>query len=134
MKTKRLYYLLGMLVSVLIIWMVSDTFTQPGVGDLTMEFVEVGKYRNENNTGPVKRVYTVTVSDTLWQEMERYGHLMPHTKYGNTQVYFFDSKEHTPKNIKPEEPYFDHSFEKYCVGKFEKKAMGEESFWKHPFD
>jgi len=134
MKTKRLYYLLGLLVLVLIIWMVSDTFTQPGASDLSMDFVEVGKYRNENNTGPIKRIYAVAVSDTLWGEMEKYGKLMPHTKYGNTQVFFFLDKNQTPSKISGEEPHFEQNFRKYCIAKFEKKAMGEESFRRYPFE
>ncbi|GAB3648887.1 hypothetical protein GCM10028791_13410 [Echinicola sediminis] len=133
MKTKRLYYLLGLAVSVLIVWMVSDTFTQPGVSDLSMEFVEKAKYRNENNTGPIKRVYAVAVTDTLWAEMEKYGRLMPHTKYGNTQVYFFLGEMNTPLKVEEAMPYFEKQFEEHCVGRFEKKAMGEEGFKKYPF-
>ncbi|QDH77511.1 hypothetical protein FKX85_00020 [Echinicola soli] len=132
-NTKRLYYLLGMLVLLLLVWMVSDTFTQPGVDDLKMDFNEVATYRNENNTGPIKRVYAVVVSDTLWHEMEQYGKLMPHTKYGNTQVYFFTNKEQAPVKLNAQKPHFDERFNQYCIGRFEKKAMGEEGFRKYPF-
>lgn len=133
MKTKRLYYLIGVLVLVLIGWMVSDTLSQPGVDDLETDFQEMAFYRNENNTGPIRRIYVVTVSNTAWNEMEKYGKLMPHTKYGNTQVYFFLDADDAPKSVDPQPPHFDQSFERYCIARFEKKAMGEESFVKYPF-
>ncbi|AWW29813.1 hypothetical protein DN752_06590 [Echinicola strongylocentroti] len=132
-NTKKLYYLIGILVLVLLVWMVNDTFTQPGVDDLEMEFQEVAVYRNENNTGPIKRIYAVVVSDTLWHEMEQYGKLMPHTKYGNTQVYFFEDIANAPEKINAQSPYFDASLNPFCIGKYEKKAMGEEHFSKYPF-
>ncbi|WP_200974137.1 hypothetical protein [Echinicola sp. 20G] len=133
MKTKRLFYFIGILVMAMVIWMVSDTISQPGVKDLKMDFIEVAFYRNENNTGPIKRIYAVTVEDTIWSEMRKYGELMPHTKYGNTQVFFFLSSQESPEKLRSEPPYFDVRFDKYCVGKFEKKPMGEESFSKYPF-
>ncbi len=98
-----------------------------------MDFKEISKYRNPNNTGPIKRVYVVTVSDTLWQEMETYGKMMPHTKYGNTKVYFFSDKEGYPQKVVGTEPYFDFKYNDDCLGKFEKKAMGEEGFIRYPF-
>ncbi|AGA76308.1 hypothetical protein [Echinicola vietnamensis] len=132
-NTKRLYYLIGLVVLALLVWMMRDTFTQPGTDDLKMDFREVAAYRNENNTGPIKRVYAVVVSDSLWHEMEQYGKFMPHTKYGNTQVYFFTDEAHAPKKLNAEEPYFEESLYEYCIGRYEKKAMGQEGFVKYPF-
>ncbi|GGF41774.1 hypothetical protein [Echinicola rosea] len=132
-NTKKLYYLIGILVLVLLVWMVNDTFTQPGVKDLHTTFREVSAYRNENNTGPIRRIYAVEVSDTVWHELEQYGKLMPHTKYGKTQVYFFMENTQAPEDINGEEPYFDPARYPDCIGKYEKKAMGEEYFKKYPF-
>ena len=69
--------------------MVYDSFSQRGMKDLKGNFKEVNFYRNEQNTGPVVRIYTVTIADTIWDEMETYGDYMPYTKYGNTKVYYF---------------------------------------------
>ena len=117
----------------IVFWIVSDTLTQPGVADLKGEFIEMSKYRNENNTGPVIRIYAVFASDTLWNEMKAYGDFMPHTKYGNTKVFYFIDKENTPNKLGASEPYFDSQFQKYCVGQYEKTAMGETRFKKFPF-
>ncbi|UCS93469.1 hypothetical protein KZP23_00020 [Echinicola marina] len=133
MKTKQLFYLISLAVLGLLVWISVETFMQPGIKDLKMDFTEISKFRNLNNTGPIKRVYLVTVSDTLWQEMEKYGEMMPHTKYGNTQVYFFSAKGKYPKKVSGTMPYFDSKYNAYCLGKFEKKAMGEEGFVKYPF-
>lgn len=133
MPSKYLFYAIILVISLIVFWIVSDTLTQPGVGDLKGEFIEMAKYRNENNTGPVIRVYAVLVSDTLWNEMKAYGDFMPHTKYGNTKVYFFLEKENTPERLRSTEPYFDGNFQNNCVAQFEKTAMGETRFKKYPF-
>jgi hypothetical protein len=133
MSSKYLFYAIILVISLLVFWIVSDTLTQPGVGDLNGEFIEMAKYRNENNTGPVIRVFAVLASDTLWNEMKAYGDFMPHTKYGNTKVYFFLDKENTPERLNSTEPYFDSRFQNNCVAQFERTAMGETRFKKYPF-
>ena len=84
MKTKYLIGVLILFVIVVMIWIGFDTFTQPGVSDLDGQYTEVAHYRNENNTGPVIRIFAVYTPDSLWADMEAYGNFMPHTKYGNT--------------------------------------------------
>lgn len=133
MKGKKLIYFIGVLVVGLMIYIVADTMLQPGVGDLETDFEEIGFYRNENNTGPVVRIYTVFSPDTLWQEMRQYGDFMPHTKYGKTTVYFFSDKAGTPSDPTNEEPNFDLAFRQFCIGKYEKTAMGEVRFTQFPF-
>jgi hypothetical protein len=133
MSSKYLFYAIILVISLILFWIISDTLTQPGVGDLEGEFIEMAKYRNENNTGPVIRVYAVLASDTLWNEMKAYGDFMPHTKYGNTKVFFFLDKENTPERLSSTEPYFDSHFQSNCVAQFEKTAMGEARFKKYPF-
>lgn len=117
----------------IIVRIVSDTVTQPGIADLEGDFIEMANYRNENNTGPVIRIYAVYISDSTWNTMEAYGNFMPHTKYGNTKVFFFNDKEFTPKSIRPSEPIFEQTYEKNCIAVFEKTAMGEVRFKKYPF-
>lgn len=133
MSGKRLKYTLTVIATVLIIWFIYDSFSQPGPQDLQGEFKEVAFYRNENNTGPIVRIYAVTVSDTLWQEMQQYGGYMPHTKYGNTKVYFFPESSPTPDRVYPNEENFDQQFQQYCLAKYEKDVMSQVSFMKYPF-
>ncbi|RAU83674.1 hypothetical protein [Pontibacter arcticus] len=133
MSGQKLKYILAAIAAVLIIWFISDSFSQPGVNDLNGDFKEVAFYRNENNTGPIIRVYAVTVNDTLWQEMEQYGNFMPHTKYGNTQVYFFSDKNPAPKQVNGTAPYFEESFKTLCLARYEKDSMGKISFLKKPY-
>lgn len=133
MSSKYLLYGIITAVILIIVWIVADTVNQPGIGDLKGDFVEVASYRNENNTGPVIRIYAVYTSDSTWKTMLDYGNFMPHTKYGNTKVFFFDDKEFTPKSIRLSEPNFDSLFNKYCIAVFEKTAMGEVRFKKYPF-
>jgi hypothetical protein len=113
--------------------MVKDVFDQPGIEDMKAGFREIVKYRNANNTGPVQRIYVVTVKDSVWKEMEDYGNLMPHTKYGNTKVYFFMENANVPKTLEPGEVNFDPQYNKSCIALFEKSAMSQVAFNKYPF-
>ncbi|WP_304516469.1 hypothetical protein [Cecembia rubra] len=134
MSNRFVFYSLILIVVGVVAWIISDTISQPGISDLKGEFKEMAFYRNENNTGPIKRIYAVYTSDTTWTEMKAYGGYMPHTKYGNTKVYFFNSLDHTPKFLKPEAPHFDAAWKEYCIGMYEKSAMGQENFIRYPFN
>ncbi len=129
MKAK---YLIMAALALLIGWFVCDSLSQPGVGDLKGDFQETATYRNENNTGPIVRVYAVTVADTLWQQMRQYGDFMPHTKYGNTKVYFFRQGQPVPQTVRSGEENFDQKFGKYCLAKYEKEVMGNVTFKRYP--
>jgi hypothetical protein len=132
MRTKSIFYFLAALVLIVVFWIFYDTFRQPGVADMAGTYKEIGKYRNENNTGPIVRIYAVYTPDTLWEEMKTYGEYMPHTKYGNTKVFFFN-QEHPEMSIAPEYPHFDQALEASCVARYEKTAMGESSLVRYPF-
>lgn len=134
MKTNYLFYFLLIFGSIMVWWILNETFSQPGVEDLHGDYEEIGKYRNENNTGPVLRIYAVNTSDTLWNDMKSYGDFMPHTKYGNTKVFFFINMEVESLDVSPEPPFLDPSFQQFCIGKYEKSAMGEVNFIKYPFE
>ena len=127
MKGKRKYFfaVTAIILFALILW---NSLTQPGIRDLKGNFKERVFYRNEQNTGPIIRVYVVTVSDTLWSEMKQYGNYMPHTKYGNTKVYFFLDNQPWPKRIDENTAVFDERFKPYCIAVYEKDAMGQVSF------
>jgi len=133
MSSKTVKYLLIAVATLLIIWFISDAFSQPGVDDLKGDFKEVATYRNENNTGPIVRIYAVTVADTLWNDMRKYGNYMPHTKYGNTKVYFFPADGPAPAEVYPGDINFDARFQNNAVARYEKDAMGQVSFEKYPF-
>lgn len=129
MKLKHILILISV---ALIGWFIYDTLSIPGVDDLEGDFKEVAMYRNENNTGPIVRVYAVTVADTLWQQMRAYGDYMPHTKYGNTKVYFFLKGKPAPAKVGPGKQSFEARFQEYTVAKYEKDAMGQVSFVQYP--
>lgn len=133
MSTRYVFYALILLVAAIMIWIISETVTQPGISDLEGEFEELAFYRNENNTGPIVRIYAVYASDTLWDQMKSYGEFMPHTKYGNTRVYFFNSKKNAPNALRSNEPNFDEVYNSSCIGFYEKSSMGQERFVKYPF-
>ncbi|GAB3828433.1 hypothetical protein [Pontibacter rugosus] len=130
MKLKHIIILISV---ALIGWFIYDTASLPSVDDLEGNFKEVTVYRNENNTGPITRIYAVTVEDTLWQQMQTYGDMMPHTKYGNTKVYFFLSNSPVPTQITPGDENISPEYEQYVLAKYEKDAMGQIIFTKYPF-
>lgn len=133
MQGSKLFKILAGLIGTLLLLILWNTFSQPGVGDLVGDFREVAHYRNENNTGPIIRLYAVTVNDTLWEEMEQYGNYMPHTKYGTTQVYFFLNNTPAPTQLQPGTQPFDNALKSYCLAVYEKSSMGQVSFRTYPF-
>ena len=134
MRNTKINIFLGVMVVVLVGWMLKGTFFQPGAGDLKAGFKEVAQYRNENNTGPVQYVFAVTVKDTIWSEMETYGNYKPHHKGGNTKVYYFLEGSKVPTELGAGKVNFDSSFDRSCVGLYEKSAMGNTSITKRPFN
>ncbi|SFG84477.1 hypothetical protein [Pontibacter chinhatensis] len=130
----KLKHILIALSLALLGWFIYDTMSIPSVDDLEGDFKEVAFYRNENNTGPVIRVYAVTVDDTLWEQMQTYGDYMPHTKYGNTKVYFFLKDKPFPTEVQPGESNFEARFQEFAVAKYEKDAMSQVSFVRYPFE
>jgi hypothetical protein len=113
-----------------IIW---SSLSQPGVGDLEGDFTLIATERNENNTGPVNRIYAVMVSDTLWREMKQYGNYMPYSKLGTTTVWFFDANQPAPGKLTPGKIQFSSEFNNACLGKYEKNNTGAVSLYKFPF-
>ena len=132
MKIKK--YVIGFAIALFLVWIITDALTRPNLNELDGDFKEVAMYRNENNTGPIVRIYAVTLADTRWTEMKKYGDLMPHTKYGNTKVYFFLNNSPVPKELIPGKDNFSPGFKKYCLAVYEKDAMSVVSFRKHPFN
>lgn len=130
MKTK---HLIPIVVTVILVIMLWNAFTQKGINDLETNFKEVATYRNENNTGPVRRVYVVTVSDTAWADLEAYGNFQPYTKLGTTEVFFFMEGREYPTELNSSPPYFSQAFNSGVVAKYEKNPSGLVSLKKFPF-
>ncbi len=128
MKKKIFYVIvLGLLAAMLF-----AIFSQPGLDDFDTQFTEVTRVRNENNTGPVQRVYIVTVDQVNKEEMQLYGQLMPYAKLGNTKVYFFDESKPYPKSAQLRDLNFDPEFNINCLAKYEKR-FGFEGVLMNPF-
>jgi len=132
MKIKKKYILL-FLVFAALLWMLVDAIIQPGIKNLKGNFKELIFLRNEQNTGPVIRLYAVSVRDTLWDEMEKYGNYMPHTKYGTTRVYFFLQNAPAPDSLFLEDGNLPAQYKRYCIGLFEKNGMSQSHIAKYPF-
>ncbi|WP_339922173.1 hypothetical protein [uncultured Cyclobacterium sp.] len=132
MKSKNIIYLLTFLVGALVLTILFQSLSQPGIKDLKGNYKEMAVYRNENNTGPVIRIFAVFTEGKDWEDMRAYGEYMPHTKYGNTKVFFFDQPI-DDFDLSPNPPYFKEVFQESCIGSYEKTAMGQASFKKYPF-
>ena len=129
----RLRTIIGCILVLAAAYFLYDSLSQPNVKTLAGNFRETASYRNPNNTGPIRRIYTVTVEDTLWKEMQQYGEMMPYTKYGVTTVYFFRDDMPAPDSLSPAPPYFDRRFREQCLGVYEKDAMSSVTFIRYPF-
>lgn len=133
MRNKKTNIFLLILVLGLVGWMIKGTFFQPTAGDLKAGFKEIAQYRNDNNTGPIQHVFSVTVKDTIWSEMETYGNYKPHHKGGTTKVYYFMEGTPAPTALSPGNVNFDSSFNPSCVAVYEKTAVGNVIVTKRPF-
>jgi hypothetical protein len=116
----------GIAILLVLVFIFKDSFFLPNVGSLKGKFQEVTFVRNEQNTGPVIRLYIVSVERIEDAQFEAYGDFMPHTKYGVTKVFFFDKKTPIPRTILENEPYFD-TIRFKPMAKYEKNPMGNTS-------
>ena len=117
----------------LIIFFMWYSFSAEGPGDLQGNYQQVAFARNENNTGPVQRVYVFTTTDTLWQEMITCGNMMPWTKYGTTTVWFFADGAAVPAEINWQPPHFPENFASGCLARYEKGNSGQPQLFRYPF-
>lgn len=115
-------------------WLFWESVSQPGLEQWSGKIEEMAFYRNENNTGPIRRIYTVYVKDATAEDMRAYADRMPYTKYGTTTVYFFSERDRTPKELRAENPHFDPDFNSYCIAVYEKNSMAQAQFRRNPFD
>ncbi|MFN3997183.1 hypothetical protein [Algoriphagus sp.] len=127
-RNKLIFYLIGGIVLIVLFQIVSSSLSQPGLERFEGKYEEIGFYRNENNTGPVLRIYAIRAldSDTSW--MKDFADAQPHTKYGKTLVFFFSEKHSQKIELSPTEPYFPLEFQEFLLAAYEKTPMGESRF------
>jgi hypothetical protein len=131
MKKYKVYILvISVLIIIAIIW---NTITEPGIKDLKSDFKEVVFIRNEQNSGPILRIYAVSLKAENWEEMEQYGQYMPHTKYGTTRIYFFLNNTDLPKELKFGEINIADRYKQNCIAVYEKNGMSQSSLRRYPY-
>lgn len=120
---KKRWIWLGVTVLLIAAFILKDSLSQPNVDDLKGGFKEIAFGRSDQNTGPIVRIYIVSVSDDQNAQMQSYGDLMPHTKYGTTKVFFFKDDNPIPQKINLQPPHFDTTTYK-ALARYEKNPMG----------
>jgi len=126
-NAKIILLALGLGAAVLISLLSGDSAAQ-----FQARFTEVASYRNPNNTGPVKRIYLVTVSQENHAEMQAYGGLQPHSKYGTTTVYFFPTGTELPATISPQDLPLSEALRQICLARYRKLGQGQERYERGP--
>lgn len=131
MKKNKLYlFILSIAAVAGMIWSV---LKEPGINELKSNFKEVAFIRNEQNTGPVIRIYAVVMDTEDRNEIELYGNYMPHTKYGTTKVYFFLSNKPYPKSLKFGDINIEDEYKANCVAIYEKNGMSQSAVILNPY-
>ncbi|MFC3415559.1 hypothetical protein [Algoriphagus hitonicola] len=129
MKTNRIiFFVFAISVTALIAYITVESFSGRNLNQFEGKLEEMDFYRNENNTGPVLRIYAVKVYEADQEMMQEYAKLMPHTKYGRTMVFFFSDKIEEQVKVGPKEPYFDPVHNPFLLASFLKTPMSEERF------
>jgi len=120
--------ILGLIAIAISIGLVYGMLTSRTEDQFQTRFQEVASYRNPNNTGPVKRIYLVTVSEENHDEMRAYGDLQPHSKYGTTTIYFFPKGTKLPASISPADFPLAPELARTCLSRYRKLAQGQERY------
>jgi len=127
-SSKIIFWIIAIIVAGLVVYISLDSLSQPGIERFEGKYKELSSYRNENNTGPVVRVYAVSALDTSMDWMQEYGDAMPHTKYGRTVVFFFTKEVNQEISLSPTDPYFIQSLQTSVIATYQKSPMGDVSF------
>ena len=129
MKRKPLVtFLLVITVVVVLFLIVKESFSNEGMAAYQDQFVELGHYRNENNTGPVLRLYAFRALTRDPAVLKEFADLLPHTKYGRTLVFFFVEEVTDSVILSPAAPHISPSLQPQLLAKYEKTPMGEGRF------
>lgn len=125
-KPSILIIILGFAVVLVLGLIVSESFSEQGIAAYQDQFEEVGFFRNENNTGPVLRIYVFRTQVADPEVLKTFADLLPHTKYGRTLAFFVNESVQGPVKLSPERPYFSTSLNSAVFAKYEKTPMGEQ--------
>jgi len=96
-------------------------------------FSRTAYFEKNIHIAPIVRIYSFSVNDLNWQDMENFSRTKPVDPEGITIVYFFRDGAYAPKTLSDREPNFNPDYQEYCVGRFTAKA-GEKIFEKYPFN
>jgi hypothetical protein len=121
-------FLVGITVVVVLFLIVKESFSGTGTEAYQEQFVELGYYRNENNTGPVLRLYAYRALTADPAVMKEFADLLPHTKYGRTLVFFFDDAVIDSVTLSPKAPHISTILAPQLLATYEKTPMGEGRF------
>ena len=102
-----------------------ESLTQPGLERFEGKFEELSSFRNENNTGPILRIFVVKANTNDEDLMREYGNSMPHTKYGKTFVFFVSNEIKEEIIISQEEPFISKNLQPFVLNTYVKMPMGE---------
>ena len=127
-RPSTLLILLGITVLIVLAVIVTESFSEQGIAAYQDQFEEVGYYRNENNTGPVLRIYAYRTQVEDPEVLKSFADLLPHTKYGRTLVFFVHESVQASVILSPETPHFPASLSPSIFAKYEKTPMGEQQF------
>ena len=127
-RPSTLHILLGITVILILGVIVTESFSEQGIAAYQDQFEEVGYYRNENNTGPVLRIYAYQTQVEDIEVLKSFADLLPHTKYGRTLVFFMHKSVKAPVVLSPESPHFPASISPSIFAKYEKTPMKEQQF------
>jgi hypothetical protein len=131
MKKNKLYVLIISVIAIAaMLW---NALSEPGIKGLKGNLKETSFIRNEQNTGPVIRIYAISIDQEYWTDMEQYGNYMPHNKYGTTRVYFFLSNKPYKGKLELTGSNIEEEYKQYCIGLYEKNGMSQSSIIKYPF-
>ena len=125
-RPSALIIILGITVFIILAMIVKESFSEQGIAAYQDQFEEVGYFRNENNTGPVLRIYAYQTQVEDPEVLKSFADLLPHTKYGRTLVFFVHESVKAPVVLSPESPHFPASLSPSIFAKYEKTPMGEQ--------
>ncbi|WKK75850.1 hypothetical protein QYS49_31310 [Marivirga salinae] len=123
-----------LMISVVIVGLIFySLFQSDNINSLEGDFEELAFERNENNTGPIHRVYVFSVEDTVWSEMKKHSDLLPHTKYGTTEVYYFLKEKISKSQLKLSLNGINQEAKSNCIAHSVKDGQSRINFKKYPF-
>lgn len=129
-KNKLVILSLSVIAIATMLW---NVLSEPGIKGLKGNLKETAFIRNEQNTGPIIRLYAVSIDQEYWADMEQYGNYMPHNKYGTTRVYFFLSNKPYNGKLELGDRNIEKEYQQHCIALYEKNGMSQSSIVKYPF-